>query len=160
MQIPQNIIKMMELTHTFAWLAGVNDKLRCDYCRTCGTWITEDGFLTVIITPSMAGSLIDTLSSNLNVACTIVNALTMESYQLKGTYLEHRPLSVKEEDLKESYMQGIYGVLNDMGFEYGDGFRKYADMDGIAVAMKVNEIFEQTPRQGSGGNLIVKEIES
>ena len=160
MQVPHNIIKMLELTHTFAWLAGVDDKLRCDYCRTCGTWITVDGYLTAIITPLMAKSLIGTLNSNLNVACTIVNAHTFESYQLKGIYLEHRSLSAKEESLKESYMQGIQGVLLDMGFEYGDRFRKYANMEGIAVTMKVNEIFEQTPRQGSGGHLTVKEIES
>ena len=160
MQVPQNIIKMMELTHTFAWLVGVDNKLRCEYCRTCGSWITDDGYLTVIITPSMAKSLIDTMKSNQNVACTIVNAHTFESYQLKGIYLEHRSLSAKEESLKESYMQGIQGVLLDMGFEYGDRFRKYANMEGIAVTMKVNEIFEQTPRQGSGGPLIVKENES
>ena len=108
----------------------------------------------------MAKSLIDTMKSNLNVACTIVNAHTFESYHLKGIYLEHRSLSEEEESLKESYMQGIRGVLSDMGFAYGDGFRKYADMEGIAVTMKVNEIFEQTPRQGSGGHLIVKENES
>lgn len=160
MQIPHHVKKIMELTHTFGWLAGVNDQLRCEYCRTCGTWITDDGYLTVIITPSMAESLVDTLNTNLNVACTIVNALTMESYQLKGTYLENRPLSTEEEDLKEAYMQGMHGVLFDMGFAYGDSFRKYADMEGIAVTLKINEIFEQTPKQGSGGNLIVKENES
>ena len=160
MQIPHHVRKILELTHTFGWLAGVDDQLKCEYCRTCGTWITDEGYLTVIITPSMAKSLVDTIKSNSNVACTIVNALTMESYQLKGMYIEHRALSSDEEKLKESYMQGMLGVLNDMGLEYGGRFKKYADMDGVAVKMKINEVFEQTPRQGSSGNLIVKEIES
>ena len=84
MQVPHNIKKMMELTHTFGWLVGVDDNLHCEFCRTCGTWISDDGFLTVIITPSMAKSLIGTMQNNKNVACTIVNALTFESYQLKG----------------------------------------------------------------------------
>ena len=160
MQIPNHIIKMMELTHTFGWLVGVDDKLMCDFCRTCGLWVTDDEYLIVIITPSLTKSLLNSMQSNLNVACTIVNAYTMESYQFKGIYLEHRALIAEEEKLKQACMQGIHDVLNGMGFEYGESYKKYADLDGIAVKMKVNEIFEQTPKKGTGGKIIVKENQS
>lgn len=150
----------MELTHTFSWLVGADENLNCEICRTCGTWMSDKDHLTVIITPGMAASLIETLKSNQNVACTIANALTMESYQLKGVYIDDRALSQDEERIKEDYMQGMKKVLGDMGFNYGDSFRKYADMEGRAITMKVHEIFEQTPRKGAGAKIILKENES
>lgn len=160
MQIPPHIKEQIELTHTFGWLAVSDDKLRSELCRTSGTRITDEGHLKAIIIPSMAVSLIDTLKSNLQVAVTVANALTMESYQLKGHYMGHSSLSADEEVLKASFMQGMHDVLTGMGFDYGDRFAQYADLEGLAVSINVQAIFEQTPRIGTGGAVISKEVES
>ena len=155
MVIPHNIEKILGVTHTFGWLVGVDDKLMCNFCRTCGAWVTDDEYLTVLFTPSLSQSLIDNVQSQLNVGFTIVNAFTFESYQFKGIYIEHRTLSAEEEKIKSLYMQGITKVLHSMGFRYGDHFKTYSNLDGLAVKMKVNEIYDQTPKQGTGKKIIV-----
>ena len=85
-----------------------------------------------------------------------MNANTFESYQVKGKYLENRSLNAEEENIKHRFMWGIKEVLSDMGFDYEGRFSQYADLEGWAVKMKVEEIYEQTPKPGTGKKLILK----
>jgi hypothetical protein len=154
MEIPDHIEAMFEITHTFGWLVGVKKDLNCDCCRTCGVRKTEDGDLLILITPELAKSILATIQRNSNLAFTMVNAYTFESYQFKGDYISHSFLSAQDEKMKALFMKGIKRVMGDMGFIYGDDFKRYADMEGIAIQMRVNEIFEQTPKKGTGNKLV------
>ena len=81
MIVPDNIEKMLELTHTFGWLVGVDDKLQSHLCRTCGVKKFDDEHLIILITPSLAEHLIETIQKHPKIVFTIVNAFTFESYQ-------------------------------------------------------------------------------
>ena len=157
MIVPDNIEKMLKLTHTFGWLVGVDDKLQSHLCRTCGVKKFDDEHLIILITPSLAEHLIETIQKHPKIVFTIVNAFTFESYQFKGKYIESRSLNNEEESIKQRFMQGIKSVLSDMGFEYNGSFKQYADLEGWAVKMKVEEIYEQTPKPGTGKRLTVKQ---
>ena len=156
MVIPDNIDKMLELTYTFGWLVGVDDKLESHLCRTCGVKKIDNEHLIILITPSLAEHLVETIQNHPKIVFTIVNANTFESYQFKGKYVENRPLNAEEGNIKHRFMRGIKEVLSDMGFEYNDHFSQYAELEGWAVKMKVEEIYEQTPKPGTGKKLIVK----
>lgn len=156
MIIPNNIEKMLELTYTFGWLIGVDEKLESHLCRTCGVKKIDDEHLILLITPSLEEHLVETIQKYPKIVFTIVDAYTFESYQFKGKYIENRTLSSEEENMKKRFMQGIEAVLLDMGFDYNGHFNQYADLEGLAVKMKVEEIYEQTPKPGTGKKLIVK----
>jgi hypothetical protein len=156
MLIPNYIEKMMELTHTFGWLVGVDDKLNSHLCRTCGARRYDDEHLIILITPSLEEHLVETIQDHPRIVFTIVDAHTLESYQFKGTFVEKRTLSAEEELMKQRFMDGIEAVLLAMGFDYHGRFNQYADLKGLAVKMKVEEIYEQTPKPGTGKMLIVK----
>jgi len=156
MIIPDNIEKMLELTQTFGWLVGVDDKLESHLCRTCGVKKIDDEYLIILITPSLAEHLVETIQKHPKIVFTVVDANTFESYQFKGKYIENRSLDAEEENMKQRFMLGIKEVLSDMGFEYDGQFNQYADLEGWAVKMKVEEIYEQTPKPGTGKKLIVK----
>ncbi len=156
MVIPNNIDKMLELTHTFGWLIGVDEKLESHLCRTCGVKKIGNEHLIILITPSLAEQLLETIQKHPKIVFTVVDAYTFESYQFKGEYVENRPLNSEEENMKLRFMQGIESVLFDMGFDYHGHFNQYADLEGWAVKMKVEEIYEQTPKPGTGKKLIVK----
>ena len=153
MIIPDKIEKMLELTHTFGWLVGVNDKLESHLCRTCGVKKVDNEHLIILITPSLAEHLLETIQKHPKIVFTIVNAFTFESYQFKGEFIENRELLVEEERLKQLFMKGMEDVLSGMGFKYDGRFKQYADMQGVSVKMKVEEIYEQTPKPGTGKKL-------
>ena len=157
MIIPDNIEKMLELTHTFGWLIGVNNKLESHLCRTCGVRVIDGEHILILITPSLSEHLVETIQNHSKISFTIVNAYTFESYQFKGEYIENRALNAEEEKLKQLFMKGMEDVLAGMGFEYDGRFKQYANMEGLAVKMKVEEIYEQTPRPGTGKKLKISE---
>ena len=156
MIIPDKIEKMLELTHTFGWLVGVDDRLESHLCRTCGVKKIGNEHLIILITPSLAEHLLETIQKHPKIVFTIVNAFTFESYQFKGKYIESRSLNDEEESMKQRFMEGIKSVLSDMGFEYDGSFKQYADLEGWAVKMEVEEIYEQTPKPGTGKKLILE----
>jgi hypothetical protein len=157
MVIPENIDKMLQLTHTFGWIAGVNSKLMSHLCRTCGAIKVDHEHLSILITPALSESLIETIKNQPNISFTIVNALTFESYQFKGKYVTSNVLNPDLESIKQLYMKGIEDTLGNMGFKYGGRFNQYSGLEGIAIKMKVGEIFDQTPKQGTGKKLLIKE---
>ena len=159
MIIPENIEKMLELTQTFGWLVGIDENLESHLCRTCGVKKIDDEHILILITPSLSEKLTEVIQKHPKIGFTIVNAYTFESYQFKGKYIDKRPLIAEEENMKKRFMDGIKEVLLNMGFEYNGSFKKYADLEGLAVKMKVEEIYEQTPKPGTGKKLTVKSKE-
>ena len=153
MIIPEKIEQLLALTHTFGWLTGVTDQLVCHTCRTCGVSNIENDQITILIMPSLSEPLINTIQKQPKISFTFINVQTFESYQLKGKYLECMALSAEDERTKGAYMNGMKEALQNIGFKYGDSFKKYAELAGVAVRMKVEEIFDQTPRPGSGSKL-------
>ena len=156
MIIPDNVKKILELTRTFGWLIGVDEKLESHLCRTCGVRIIDNEHILILITPSLSKYLVNTIQNHPKISFTIVEAYTFESYQFKGLFIEKRALNDEEKHLKQRFMNGMEEVLISMGFNYKDRFYQYAEMKGLAVKMKVEEIYEQTPKPGTGKKLIIK----
>lgn len=156
MVIPDYISKMLKSTQTLGWLAGVKDNTDFHLCRTCGVLKIDQEHIRILITPSLSPSLIRTIKEQPKISFTVVDAYTFESYQFKGIYIDSGALGIEEEDLKQKFMTGIKEVLVGMGFDYGDRFKKYSGLEGVAVTMRVQEIYEQTPRKGTGFKLKIK----
>lgn len=104
--------------------------------------------------PDLAPNLLDNLQANPEMTTTLSSAFTFECYQFKGTYHSHEDLSADDKKRNDNYLEGMMNIITDMGFDLGNILtNKYNKQKVQAVVMKVNAIFEQTPKNGTGKNI-------
>ncbi len=151
MDIPYHLAEFFKKKDTFGYLASLNDKQFCDVCRISGIYITNQGSVKIIYMPSLSPNLLNNLQRTPQMTVTIVSAYTFECYQLKGKYLSQENLKASDEKFKNTYLQGMTEVIRDMGYKMEKVLSgKYCKLDVQAILMEVEEIFEQTPKEGTG----------
>ena len=151
MTVPDYLVEFLKKKDAFGYLASLNDKQFCDVCRYSGVYVINKEFLKIIYMPSLSPELLNNLKSAPKMTVTIVSAYSLECYQLKGKHISHENLNAEDEKFKDTYLQGMTEVITDMGFKLEKVLKgKYNNLDTRAIIMKVEEIYEQTPKKGTG----------
>ena len=151
MIIPSYYKEFLKKRDTFGYLASLNKDLFCDACRSSGAYSPFEEHIKIFYMPVLSPRLSENLRLNPNMAFTMVSALTFESYQMKGQFLENANITPEEEKFKNDYLSGMTAVLNQVGFNLDTCMReKYSKQQVAAIIMKVEEIYEQTPKKGTG----------
>jgi hypothetical protein len=120
--------------------------------RSWGAYFADDGRLRVLIS-SDAGSTIDNLRSNGDIAVTFTDITTFQSVQAKGMVVGGvEPATAADADQLRRYHERFCQNLIDIGHprELGDRLRPYAV---FAVWVDVEELFDQTPGHVAGSSL-------
>lgn len=92
-----------------------------------------------------------------NPAITLVGAHigNFEGYQYKGTLICWRPCLPEEVLLQEKNMEAFTRLLAEFGYSREGLYRIYFSQPSIAFEFEVTEVFEQSPRKGTGGKIVV-----
>jgi hypothetical protein len=94
------------------------------------------------------------LTKNPRMTLLIASALTYEAYQYKGAFIKSRPCTEEEalfqKTFKDEFMihpPKLFGIehFSEEGFS-----KMYFATPSVAVEFRVEEIFEQTPKKGTG----------
>ena len=153
--IPGRILRFLE--HANLAFAGTrNDELVPYGHRVSGWLVDADGrTLTALVAASFTARLIESLEDNGEVALTVEEFPSHETYQFKGRCVRHR--AVQEEDLeavdriRKRFSKSVGRVFTDAPEIL---LNRFIQAPVIAVEFEVHEIYLQTPGPGAGSRLV------
>lgn len=154
MIVPEHYIELFKKRDTFGYLASLNNNQFCNVCRSSGIYVIDQEFLKIIYMPALSPHLLKNLQINPQMTVTILSNYTFECYQFKGKYCFHENISDEDERFKDKYLQGMIAVIGEQGFNLDKVLKgKYIKLDVVTIIMKVEEIYEQTPKTGTGNKI-------
>jgi hypothetical protein len=160
--IPGRIVRFLEQYANLAFAGTRDHDLVPSGHRVSGWRVDADGHtLTALVAEHFTTHLVESLEDNGELALTVEEFPSHETYQFKGRYLRHRPL--QDEDIevvgriRERFLRSIRQLYADAPEHLLNAFIL---APALAVEFDVREIFLQTPGPGAGARLVPPPIES
>lgn len=153
--IPGRVVRFLE-QHANVAFAGTRSRDLVPYGHRVSGWCVGDGGHTLIalIPQSSTSHLVESLQDNGEMALTVEEFPSHETYQFKGRYLRHRTVQPDDvaivDRIRERFVRGIRHVYTDAPRQM---FSAYIQQPAVAVEFEVHEVFVQTPGPGAGERL-------
>lgn len=154
--IPGKLVRFLE-EHANVAMAGTRNRDLVPYGHRVSGWrIGADGrTVTALISELFTARLVESLEDNGELALTVEEYPSHETYQLKGRYLRHRPLEPEDLDVAERIRGRFAKSLRRLYPEVPDHMLKaFTQTPCLAVEFEVREIYVQTPGPGAGARLV------
>jgi hypothetical protein len=155
--IPGKIVRFLE-QHANMGVAGTRDHdlVPCG-CRVSAWRVHPDGHtMTLFIPDPLVDRVIASLEENGQLAVTVGEHPTHETYQLKGKYVSHRAVEMDDLPLvarfRERYVRSIRSEIPPGVPEAFVGGVAVPD-PAVAIDVDIREVYLQTPGPGAGGRL-------
>jgi hypothetical protein len=152
--IPEKIARFLEQRANVAFAGTRNRDLVPFGHRVSGWCIGADGRSLTAFIPEPAG-LVESLQENGELALTVEDFPSHETYQFKGRYVSHRPAHREDlaivDRIRERFiknMRAVYPVLPE-GIAGA-----FTSKPALAVEFEVSEIYVQTPGPGAGARIV------
>ena len=102
----------------------------------------------------------ETFTANLQISPELAfigtSVTSFEGYQFKGHFDSLRPCTPEEVQIQLSYLDKFTDLIELMGFARGWFYESYFHQPSLAVTFTVHDIFEQTPKKGTGTSMVNK----
>ena len=145
------LIRILEGTATSLWLCNRDAHKVPDVTRLMGVRVEPDRQHVVGYVSQADG---EDLIHNLRVTpqLTLLTALvhTYESYQFKGVYTGQWACSAEEVAYQRAYVEGFARASIPYNLPGEKITQAFFRQPALAVRMRIEEIYEQTPRKGTG----------
>ena len=154
--IPGKLVRFLE-HHANVAFAGTRDRDLVPFGHRVSGWRVgaDHRTITILFPDEFLPNLIESLQQNGELAVTVEEFPSHETYQFKGRYLRHR--GIQDDDLEntERLRQRFVKSLRPMYTHAADDILKgFVSPPSLAVDFEVQEIFLQTPGPGAGTRLI------
>jgi hypothetical protein len=153
---PARLVKFLE-EHANVAMAGTRDRDLVPYGHRVSGWrIGADArTVTALISKRFTDRLVESLEDNRELALTVEEYPSHETYQLKGRYLRHRPLEPEDLEAIERIRGRFAKSLRSIYPEAPEAILKaFTLMPQLAVEFEVAEIYLQTPGPRAGSRLV------
>lgn len=152
MMLNDRFIRLINDPSAALWASNCNRQLEPELVRLLGAQVEADSEHLLFFVPlKLGGGLVQNFTDTDQLTFLLAIILTNESYQLKGSYLSHRPCTEAEVTLQNEYMTRLcHHAVAHQGLPGDKAFEAYYDQPSVAVRMLVREVYEQTPRIGTG----------
>lgn len=111
--------------------------------------------MTILVPDDSLQKLVELLQQSGEVAVTIEEFPSHETYQFKGHYLHHRPIQDGDvaivDRIRRRFVKSLRPVNPD---QPEDVLKAFVSPPSMAVEFEVLEIYQQTPGPGAGTRLI------
>lgn len=155
MQISRRITAVSSKNEFLFWVACVGNNNIAEISRVSGFMVEEDNeHVTFFIPKKLWKTFEPFLKEDLNMSLLMASIKDFESYQVKGQYVEHQICSDENIDFYRLKVLKIVDVMSVMGIDGNKIFSYLNDNNSVAVTMKINDVFEQTPKPGTGNKVI------
>jgi hypothetical protein len=154
--IPEKITRFLEQRANVAFAGTRNRDLVPFGHRVCGWCIGADGRTLTALTPEpFTAGLVESLQENGELALTVEDFPSHETYQFKGRYVSHRPAHRDDiavvDRIRERFMKSMRTVFSGLP----DGIvGAFISKPVFAVEFRVSEIYVQTPGPGAGARIV------
>jgi hypothetical protein len=136
------------------WLSNADAGGQPDLVRLLAVRVEPDReHLTAFVPLSRGRNLLDNLAVSSRLSFLFALVVGVESYQLKGTYVSHHPCSAGEVAFQRESLERFGRVVASQGLSGEKAFAAYFSQPSVAVIMRIEEIYEQTPKAGTGGRV-------
>ena len=155
--IPGKIVRFLE-QHANMGFAGTRDRDLVPCGSRVSAWhVHPDGHtMTLLIPEPLVVRVIASLEENGQLAVTIGEHPTHETYQLKGIYVGHRTVAADDLPLVARFRERfVRSIRSEIPPGVPESFVGAAAVPepAVAVDMDVREVYLQTPGPGAGGRL-------
>ena len=154
--IPGKIVRFLEQYANVAF-AGTRDRALVPCGHRVSGWRVGAGgrTLTVLVPEQFTTHLVESLEDNGQLALTVEEFPSHETYQFKGRYLRHGPLQQEDVEIvdriRERFVRSVRPIYSDVP---EDLFKALVMKPCLAVEFEVLEIYLQTPGPGAGTRLV------
>jgi hypothetical protein len=154
--IPPKVIRFLNETANTGFGGTCTRNLVPTGYRVSGWHVDPTGrTLTALIPDPFAASFVEAVRDNKTVAFTFEDVTTAETYQLKGQYVSHRPVTSAEADstnrLRDQFARHLSTLYQDPRVE--SMVKAAIATPALAVDVEVREVFVQTPGPGAGARI-------
>jgi hypothetical protein len=130
-----------------------DDALRPNGARAVAVEIEPGGaHLLVFVAAVAAARLLPDLEANRHAAVSFGRPIDDRACQVKGTFVEARAASEAERALVSRQWDGFLANLEKIGIPRA-ATRAWVTWPAVAIRLRVNAVFEQTPGPGAGAPL-------
>ena len=157
MTIPGRIVRFLEQYANVAF-AGTRDRDLVPYGHRVSGWrVGADGrTLTALVAEHFTAHLVESLQDNGELALTVEEFPSHETYQFKGRYLRHRPCRTRGHRGRRPHSRALReerpACSTPMRPEHL--LNAFVLAPALAVEFEVREIYLQTPGPGAGARLV------
>ena len=154
--IPGKIVRFLE-QHANVAFAGTRDRDLVPYGhKVCGWRVDADQrTMTALVPEEFTPGLVESLQENGELAVTVEEFPSHETYQFKGRYLRNR--AVRHDDveivdrIRRRFVRSLRPIYADAP---EDVLNAFVSNPSLAVEFEVLEIYLQTPGPGAGTRLV------
>jgi hypothetical protein len=137
----------------FIDLATRTERLEPNGARVVAATVEPDGLhLVVYLATSAAPGVLPDLETNGEVAIGFARPPDERACQIKGRFAGVRQADDEDRAMVQRQWDRLLDRLTTIGFERGT-FAHYPSWPCVAIRVRVNRIFNQTPGPGAGGPL-------
>jgi len=149
------LITLIQAPYSAIWASNANEQQLSDLVRLSGVRVdTQQQQLILFVSLKFGETFLKNIHISKRVSFLCASVKTLESYQLKGIYLSNHPCTPEEMDYQKNYVDGFCKAVEHMGISSRKKFFDcFFQQPSVAVRMQVEEIFEQTPKPGTGQKL-------
>jgi hypothetical protein len=133
-------------------MGTIDQNLKPEFHRVLGASYIDDEHIKIFIDEATAGRTLSNLQQNPRMAVVMVDTINFESYQFKGKWISTEKCIGEDLQRFESYMKEFDYNVTQLGFTPGVVYN-YPHSTMLTLIMQVEEIFEQTPKKGTGQKL-------
>ena len=154
--IPGKLVRFLEQYATVAF-AGVRDRDRVPFGHRVSGWRVgaDQRTITILLPDEFLPTLLESLQQNGELAVTVEEFPSHETYQFKGRYLHHRGIQDGDVEVADRARRRFVKSLRPM---YPDApehiLNAFVSPPSLAVEFEVLEIYLQTPGPGAGTRLV------
>jgi hypothetical protein len=154
--IPGKLVRFLEQYANVAY-AGIRDHDLVPFGHRVSGWRigADQRTMTILFPAEFRERLVDALQQNRELAVTVEEFPSHETYQFKGQYLHHR--DARDEDaeivdrVRRRFVKSLRPMYPDAPVEVLNAF---VSPPAVAIDFEVLEIYLQTPGPGAGTRLI------
>lgn len=127
-----------------------------DVARGCGCRVSKDRRrVTVLVEPARAGSVLDNVAANGQVAVVFSQPSTHRTIQLKGSDARLVRITAADRTIASRHLEAWVQELTGIGYrdDFARAVRGQAAQGMVAIAFTPTAAFQQTPGPGAGERL-------
>lgn len=147
-------MSLMQAPYSSIWMGSCSLERTPDIARLTGVLIADDRVhLDLFIPQKYANTFFNNIQNNLNISFLCASTQSFEAYQIKGIFINWRHCNAEEQRYQQNYVQGFANNLIGIGVRSVVNFVNYYQEPSIAIRMRSEAIYEQTPKAGTGNKI-------
>jgi len=132
---------------------GTRDRnLKPEYCRVLGALVMENDIVKIFVAKLVSEQSIKNIDDNKLVSITLCHLFSYECYQFKGKCVHYEDSDNEDQGRVEKYMKDFNECIVKIGTKDGVIY-KWPIKPCMTIEMKVEELYDQTPKIGAGSKI-------